>query len=99
VAQVKASTKLATPIGEFIEKLLLYSTLTFPCCPFFVVISTTPNGALDPYIAEADASLRTDTLSTDSGSTLLILTSTPSTNIKGEAFALIDPNPLIFQED
>ena len=48
-------------------------------------------------MAEAEASFKIEILSIDSGSTLFIFTSTPSTKIKGEAFAFIDPSPLIFQ--
>ena len=73
--------------------------LSLPSSPFclFVVISTTPFAPLAPYKAPADASFRTDM---DSMSLLLMelrspSNGTPSTTIRGEFDAFIEPNPLI----
>src|SRR5699024_3746388 len=77
-------------------KLLLKFTLSGePNFPFLVVITITPLLALAPQIEVADASFKTETLSTSFGLMLLISPSYGklSTTIKGPESAKIVENP------
>ena len=65
--------------------------------PFLVVINNTPLEALLPYKDVEDASFKTEVDSISFGLILFKLPEygTPSTTIRGELLALIDPKPLI----
>ncbi len=78
--------------GTFIVVLNLALINAFPKLPRLVVIRITPLAPLDPYTAVAEASFKTETVSTDPISTLFMGRSIPSTNISGdESFQVLAP--------
>ena len=58
-AKPNASNTSILLVADLIELVRKALILAFPLVPFFVVIKTTPLAPLEPYIAVADASLRT----------------------------------------
>ena len=79
---------------SFVSTLIVGFLFFFP---FLVVISNTPFEALLPYNDVEDASFNTEVDSMSFGLILFKLPEygTPSTTIRGELLALIDPKPLI----